>query len=187
MLASRDEFLKLQASLATTVEGGAAAFLLALFLRRTDETLGATCLAETVFSSCLWVGNPGAELVRRALQRIDKQLHANPGLPQMPWTVTLTTNPYSGDADQGLIKLFVVCAGANSPRPVTLERQEDGLWKASEWSSLLMGIRRPEQAEQQASRLREAERTFGGYPCAARVAFGRGRGLVNDDEVAIAQ
>jgi len=159
MPGSRDEFLSLQASLATTTEGGAAAFLLALFLRRSDATLGAACLAESVHSSCLWVGAPGTELTRHDLRRIDEQLRANPGLPaayiegatpanayalpEMPWTVTLTTNPYFGDADKGLIKLFVACSGADSPRPITLERQEDGLWKASEWSSLLMGIRPP--------------------------------------------
>ncbi len=159
MPGSREEFLTLQASLATTAEGGAAAFLLALILRRADETLGAACLAESVDGSRLRIGAPGPELVRRDLQRIDEQLRANPGLPaayfegatptngyalpEMPWTVALTTNPYSGDADKGLIKLFVACSGADLPRPVTLKRQEDGLWKASEWSSLLMGIRRP--------------------------------------------
>lgn len=159
MPGSRDEFLALQTSLATAAEGGAAAFLLALFLRRADATLGAACLAESVDGSRLRIGAPGPELTRRDLQRIDEQLRANPGLPaayiagatpanayalpEMPWTVALATNPYSGDVERGRLKLFVRCSGADLPRPVTVRRQETGLWKASEWSSLLMGIRRP--------------------------------------------
>ncbi len=35
------------------------------------------------------------------------------------------------------------CTGAATPRPVTLKRNDRGVWKAYEWSSLLVGVRPP--------------------------------------------
>jgi hypothetical protein len=60
-----------------------------------------------------------------------------------PYVVTCTDNPYSGDVDSGQFKVFVACSGADSPRPVTLKRNNKGIWKASEWSSLLVGVKMP--------------------------------------------
>ena len=56
-----------------------------------------------------------------------------------------STNPHSGDPAHGTVKLFVECSGADSPRPVTLKRDPDGRWAPVEWSSLLSGIRPPNQ------------------------------------------
>lgn len=44
----------------------------------------------------------------------------------------------------GQAKLFVVCGGADNPRPVTLTRTSDGHWRIHEWSSLTLGVRKPE-------------------------------------------
>lgn len=156
---SIEAFLALQETLAQTPEGGVATFLLALLLRRTDGALGIQCLSASVDASRLTQGSSHTALAKRDLSRIDAQLAANPGipaayvrgaepanayaLPDLPWMVEMTVNPYSGDPSDGAVKLFVVCSGADSPRPVTVRRQENGLWKPYEWSSLLMGIRPP--------------------------------------------
>jgi hypothetical protein len=64
-------------------------------------------------------------------------------LPPPPYRFELLTNVYSGDPDSGVCKLFVACAGAASPRPVTVRRDDDDLWRASEWNSLIVSISPP--------------------------------------------
>ena len=41
----------------------------------------------------------------------------------------------------GQAKFFVRCGGADTPRPVTLARNNAGLWKVIEFSSLTVGVR----------------------------------------------
>lgn len=43
----------------------------------------------------------------------------------------------------GYTKVFVTSSGADSPRPLTLKQSDDGLYRASEFSSLYVGIRPP--------------------------------------------
>lgn len=64
-------------------------------------------------------------------------------LPAPPLALSFTSNDYSGDESAGRFKVFVNCSGADSPRPVTCVRLGDGSWVAEEWSSLLLGVRRP--------------------------------------------
>ena len=40
-------------------------------------------------------------------------------------------------------KLFVFSSGADSPRPVTVKKNNRGLWKATSYSSLDVGVRPP--------------------------------------------
>jgi hypothetical protein len=54
--------------------------------------------------------------------------------------IELTTNQYSGNAEDGKQKFFVSCSGAASPRPVTVKQRADGSWFPHEWSSLVTGI-----------------------------------------------
>ncbi len=46
----------------------------------------------------------------------------------------------------GKAKLFVACGGADTPRPITLARNNAGQWKVTEWSSLTVGVKRPAAA-----------------------------------------
>jgi hypothetical protein len=41
----------------------------------------------------------------------------------------------------GKAKFFVACGGADSPRPITLARNNAGRWKVIEWSSLTVGVK----------------------------------------------
>lgn len=157
--ASVDAFGALRDEIARTPEGGAAMMVLALLVHAEDEALGRPCLTMAVDRDRLQEGEGGYQNLRlapTAQSRIDQQLAAQPYLPRAyvrgaspengyrlpnpPYVLEFAPNPYSGDPASGQVKVFVVCSGAASPRPVTVRRNDQGVWKAAEWSSLVMGI-----------------------------------------------
>ncbi|MDV6237720.1 hypothetical protein CH379_018990 [Leptospira ellisii] len=64
-----------------------------------------------------------------------------PGPP--PYSFTLSSNRFSGSTESGERKLFIPSSGADTERPVTLKRNPKGIWKVKEFSSLLVGIKKP--------------------------------------------
>jgi hypothetical protein len=162
--ASLEAFLALHAELAATPEGGTAALVAALLAFAEDAELGERCLGATVDAARLAVGaaaGGGRRLGAHDLALVRRQMARNPylaatyvrgtslengyTLPAPPWQVACSANPYSGDRATGPYKLFVICSGAASPRPVSLRPDEAGLWRPFEWSSLLVGVRAPER------------------------------------------
>ena len=156
---SADEFITLQETIARTANGGAAMMVLALLLYAKDQRLGSQCLSVAVDQGRLMEtdeGYQGWQLHKRELQLIRRQIERQPylpksylkgclpesgyALPDLPFEMEFSSNPYSGDEDSGEFKVFVKCSGAASPRPVTLRRDPQGIWKAREWSSLVVGI-----------------------------------------------
>lgn len=61
--------------------------------------------------------------------------------PSQPYTVTVTSDAHSFD-EQGYARLYIVCGGADSPRPVKLRKKGDGQWCLWE-QYLLTDIRQP--------------------------------------------
>lgn len=62
--------------------------------------------------------------------------------PTEPYTVTVESN-YTSSAEQGYMKLFIPCGGADDPRPIKLrQRGSDGKWFLWE-QYLLTGVRTP--------------------------------------------
>ena len=61
-------------------------------------------------------------------------------LPAGPCVFGVSENPHSGDAASGTFKVFIASTGAASPRPITVKKNNRGLWKAHEWSSLTLGV-----------------------------------------------
>ena len=129
-----------------------------------DKALGQQCLTVAVDRERLQEGSKGYkgwQLSNGDLQRVQFQVQGKSYLPRSyiegampengytlagpPYVVTCSDNPYSGDINSGTYKVFVTCSGANSPRPITLKRNNRGFWKASEWSSLLVGVEAPAQ------------------------------------------
>lgn len=137
-------------TLGETPEGAAAAVIIGLALMAMDRELGRKCIAAA---------DPSLPASR--LRFVEERLEGKEYLPnsyilgtspenrylpqQPPLVIRFTTNPHSGDPAQGRLKLFVECSGADSPRPITVERNKDGMWTAVEWSSILSGIRPPVQ------------------------------------------
>lgn len=160
---SIEAFTDLRNQHAASPEGGAAMFIMALKLYMEDEKLGIPALVFTTDRSRLQQdtkGYKGWSILRTDMSRIISQLRYHPYLPdsyfdgtnpanqyqsQLPYKMFFSRNPYSGQEDSGKVKVFVACSGADSDRPITLRRNDKGLWKAIEWSSILVGIRKPEQ------------------------------------------
>ena len=67
-------------------------------------------------------------------------------IPEGELSFELSSNNYSGDKDNGPFKVFIKCSGAASPRPMTLKKNDKGIWKAHEFSSLVVGIQKPSSA-----------------------------------------
>lgn len=155
-----EEFKTLRDNLSTTPQGGATAFMLALKIFAKDEQFGHQCLVLTVDRNSLSQGNiyKGFQLSRSDISRIKSQLSYNPQLtnsyikgatPENNYTVNLpyvysyTTNPTSGSEADGYMKLFIACYGADSPRPIHIKKNNRGVWKVNNWSSVIVGIKKP--------------------------------------------
>jgi hypothetical protein len=160
---SVDDLIALQQQVAQTPQGGAAVMVVALLLYAGDVDLGHGCLSVAVDQDRLSEGDKGHagwQLRGRARQLIRTQIGGQPHIPRSyiqgtspengyelpapPYELSFSDNPYSGSIEAGTYKVFVDCSGAASPRPVMLRRDARGIWKACEWSSLLVGVRKPE-------------------------------------------
>ena len=143
-------FTRLLSGLNGTPEGAAAGIIAALSVMAGNRGAGRECVSAADPSL------PGSRM-----RFVEERLQGREYLTQSyfagtapesgyrlqpgPLVIRFSTNPYSGDASQGRVKLFVQCSGADSPRPVTVARNAEGTWTAVEWSSLLLGVRPPAQ------------------------------------------
>ena len=161
---SVDGFVSLGDHVARTPQGAAAMMIVGLLLYAQDEQVGQQCLAAIVDHGRLQEGHKGyqgwqlrtsdLQLIRTQvkgkaylLQSYVKGTSPQNGyqLPEPPYVFEFSDNPHSGDANSGPYKVFVPSSGADTPRPVTVKRDpESGVWRVSEWSSLIVGIRKPE-------------------------------------------
>ncbi|MDF3819577.1 hypothetical protein P3G55_06685 [Leptospira sp. 96542] len=156
---SLEEFQKAQQSVASTPEGGVATLILAMSIYGKNPTLGNQCLVLSVLSKNRQKSYKPTAVAGEDLGNGDKYLvgqldkykmlsngywkGADPNngyTPSQPLTVETFTNPYSGDESTGKIKLFVATRGASSFRPVSVEKDVDGLWRAKEMSSVFVGM-----------------------------------------------
>lgn len=153
------EFESLQTNLAKTPEGAASLMVIAIHLYGKDQTLGNQTLISSILIKNRQKSNKptaykGEDLGNRdryLVGQLDKyKMLANAYFkgsepsngysPSIPLTVETFTNPYSGEESSGRIKLFVATRGAASFRPITVEKDSDGLWRAKEFSSLCVGM-----------------------------------------------
>ena len=160
--ASIEEFAALRDQVATTPQGGAAMMVLALHLYAQADDLGQQCLAAAVHPERLDEGAggyQGLQLRRSKIGLIKSQLGGQPHIPRSyfqgttpengyqlpdpPLTLKFSDNPYSEDAGAGTFKVFVACSGADSDRPITVSKDGQGLWRAIEWSTLIVGVKEP--------------------------------------------
>ena len=159
---SIEGFVALRDRIAQTPEGGAAVMVMALLLYAEDEPFGQRCLTVAIDRQWLEEG-PGGYRGRRPRtpdkRRIRSQVGGNLHIPRSyikgtspengyrlptpPYIFELSSTPYSGDPSSGMFKVFITSSGASSPRPVTVRRNNRGVWKAYEWSSLIVGVAPP--------------------------------------------
>ena len=76
----------------------------------------------------------------------DRSTAENNYTPTLPYTIRVQSNHVSGQ-EQGYMKLFIPCGGADDPRPIKLrQRGSDGKWFLWE-QYLLTGVRTPKAAD----------------------------------------
>ncbi len=157
-----EQFLAFRDSVADTPEGGAAVFVLAMLLFESDQELGTHALTVALDRSQLREATPGYrgfEPGGSAQAFITRSLLPRPSLARSYLLETSAANAYAEPEDRRVamsrnrysvltedrVKVFVECSGASSPRPLTLQKNNRGVWKAYEYSSLFVGIQPPEE------------------------------------------
>lgn len=162
-----EEFKTLRDRIATTPEGGAAAFVIALKMYFDNPAVGIQCVIMQCHLPTLSQGSGpnsygGYTLGNSDRSTLETQRERSPWVMssyfpgatpennyQMPsgaFKLRFSTNNYSGNASEGTLKVFIPSSGADSPRPVTMVRNDRGVWKATMWSSLIVGCRPPASA-----------------------------------------
>lgn len=153
-----NEFVTLRNAVATTPEGGAAMFLLALKIYVDNPKLGEKCLVISVDKSLLKEGKvyKGYKLGETDMDLIKRNLNNNKLIPnsyisgskpensykvELPYEYEFTVN-LLGKSKDGT-KVFVKSSGADSKRPMVLKKNNRGFWKVTTWSSVLANIKEP--------------------------------------------
>lgn len=149
---------------ASTSQGAVIVLLAALSIYSKNAEEGKKALiisldANSLISDTSPNGYKGFNINRNTIDLVKRQLEQHPYLigsylpgssfqngykpSNPPYNFTLTSNRFSGTEESGQKKLFLPSSGADTPRPVTVKRNAKGVWKASEFSSLLVGIKKP--------------------------------------------
>lgn len=161
---SVEAFIALRDQVAGVPQGGAAMMVVALLIYVEGEDLGRQCLAIAVDREKLSEGPKGYEgwqLRASDIWLLHSQIKGKPyiarsyvkgampengyQLPESSYVFEFSDNPHSGNPETGTYKVFIMSSGASSPRPVTVKRNDKGIWKAYEWSALIVGVQEPDE------------------------------------------
>lgn len=161
--ATVEEFISLRNQIATTPQGGAAMFVVALKMYADNPAEGIKALIVAIDSSQLSTSQGANSYQGYAMRQSDfslltRQIEQAKYIPNSyfssatpangyqitaPLTIRCSINRYSGEEARGDLKVFVATSGAGTPRPLRLVKASNGYWKAREWSSLIVGVMRP--------------------------------------------
>lgn len=154
-----EEFVTLRDQIATTPTGGAAMFVMAMINYEKDKNLGLKCFTAILVNDSTWLKDDpagyGGKSPNQNAMYLFYQLDKFPylgstyvvgtvaqngyALPAAPYKCSFSTNAYSTRSDTE-IKVFVYCTGGVSARPMTMLRNDRGIWKVKEFSSLVIGV-----------------------------------------------
>lgn len=160
MPTSTDEFIQLRNKMASTPEGGAAIFLLAAIKYTKDPVIGRHWVI--IATDPYWLSASQSD---QAYKGFDLGNSANFSLQQtnskkyiphsyvkganvsngydlgnLPYRITIERSVDGGD---GTVKVFVVTSGADTARPITMKKNDAGMWKGFEYSSIFVGVKQP--------------------------------------------
>ena len=154
-----EEFTAWRDKVATEPEGGAAVYVVALATYAEDEDLGLQFLTIALDQAHLVPGTKGLKGRQPkaiAVQRWKERIGRKPYVARSYFQGTSPENGYklgSGaleisytevrDEGGNRAKVFVVSTGADSARPIMLQQNNRGLWKAWEWRPPEVGCRKP--------------------------------------------
>ena len=164
---SIETFIQLRDANSTTPQGAAATFAVASILYSMDVKLGLQALTTVIEGKWLTDGTngyKGKQPSKIDQQRFLERWSKSKGMDYVPRSYVQGTSPKNGytipagplliqvreqttskESDTSY-KMFVHSTGASSPRPVKLLKNDKGIFKASEWSSLTSGVAKPETA-----------------------------------------
>ena len=159
---SIESFVELRDRMADKPQGAAAAMVVALMVYAEDDELGKQCLAAAAHPERRQDGSGGYQgqtLRPSDWNLIKSQIGSSPHIPRSyvkgtapergyqlpasPYVFEFSDNLHSGDSQAGPYKVFIECSGADTPRPVTVARDDQGAWRAREWSTLIVGVEPP--------------------------------------------
>lgn len=159
---SVDEFLKLREKIGKEPYGGAALFLYALMVRTYDPQLGNQLLVLSIAEENLKKVASGGTYKGYSLSQtyLLQQADKVPHCIRSYGSNTKTENnykidprsvgfrfrrqeKYAGSIESGTYKVFVCSTGTDSCRPITLQRNPKGYWKVKEFSSIVVGCKKP--------------------------------------------
>jgi hypothetical protein len=161
---SVDEFIEMRDKIAQTPEGGATTMIVALLLYAQNPELGLPCLTIALEKDQLMDGKGGykdkvpAKNAMYLIEQVSEEKKktyvprsyfkgTSPEnayeLPSGKLELEFNSNPYSGDVKSGKYKIFVKSSGADTARPITLKMNDKRIWKAHEFSSLVVGTKAP--------------------------------------------
>lgn len=157
-----DDLRAIRDDLARTPEGGALVFIVALINYASDETRAEgtkMCVLsmweENVVKSDAPGNFNGYVLHRSDLDRLNRISEATAcsyvrgTSPENGYAITggsieigfRAQSKHAGSERSGTKKVFVWSRGADTARPLTMRRNANGVWKVSEFSSVLVGVR----------------------------------------------
>lgn len=157
-----EEFINLRNEISQDADGGSALFIIAMMMYMEDETLGKHAFTVAIDRGNLvedpngYKGYAPGNGLKYHLNRLSKEdfrriTHSyikgtssknNYTLPKGSIKVVTTWNKYSKKSN-GDIRLFVACSGAATPRPITMRKNNRGLWKVENFSSYFLGVVAP--------------------------------------------
>lgn len=156
---SVDAFLDFRNGCAGSPEGAAATFTLAMVIYAENPELGMQCLTIAIHPDQLEDDSEeGVYMDKRPTRRDMENMKSRVGdkpetarsyiretttdtdyrLPDDDLTIVVRDGQDYGDD----VRVFVYSTGADSPRPIRLRESSNGYWKAVEWSSLTVGVKK---------------------------------------------
>ncbi len=158
---SAEQFVELRDRLASTPEGGAACFVATLLAFSKSKEVGMQCLTiamdqRNVGNGNVYKGYAPSSSVMYHVNRISGYdlwpylgyayikgaTAANNYQVSGPLVVDMYRQKNSGSDSSGQVKVFVNCDGFRA-RPITMKRNDKGIWKAYEFSSLMLNVNPP--------------------------------------------
>ncbi len=154
-----EDFITFRDKLATTPEGGVVAFLVACLIYNQNEQIGRECIIIQTDASQLQPSNAGYKGydLTSSNHNMIIQLRQKPyiinsyiqgtsfengySLPKLPFNFSIEK---SEETDGGkYVKVFVRSTGADTARPIRMSKNDKGIWKGIEFSSLFVGVNPP--------------------------------------------
>ncbi len=158
---SSEDFIAFRDKIAVTPEGGAAAFLVACIMYNQNPQIGRECIIIQTDASQLQPSNQGYKgfdltstnnnLISQLKEKpyiihsYIQGTHSEKGyvLPSLPYNFLIERTEKTDGGKY--VKVFVCSTGADTSRPIRMSKNEKGIWKGIEYSSLFVGVKPPKK------------------------------------------